>query len=117
MMSTRAAIGCIYDDGYIDGVKTIYNHYDGYPSHVGKLLKEYHASNQAVLNLLVGSHIRNFDHDGTVVRFADGDGAAEVWESKEEAIDGFDYLYLWSFEKQKWECFANESTGLREIEL
>ena len=117
-MSTRAAIGYKAADGK---VVTIYSHYDGYPSHVGKILKEHHSSDKCLHKLISGPHIRNFDHDGTAVLFGEGDGAAEVSEDMIEAIYGYDYLYLWSFADQKWTCFARDGyvkpTTLREIEL
>ena len=116
-MSTRAAIGYKAADGK---VVTIYSHYDGYPSHVGKILKEFHSSDAALHKLISGSHIRNFDHDGTAVLFGDG-SCNEISEDTIEAIYGYDYLYLWNFADQKWTCFARDGyvkpTTLREIEL
>lgn len=117
-MSTRAAIGFKMQCGL---VKTIYSHYDGYPSHVGKILKEFHCNDSAVYSLLEGPQIRNFDNDGTVCRFGPGDGEAELSLSIEEAIYGYDYLYLWNFDAQKWTCFARDGyvkpETLRKIEL
>lgn len=119
-MSTRAAIGYKAADGK---VITIYSHFDGYPSHVGKILKEHHSSDAALHKLISGSDIRNFDHDGTVVRYDDhikGD-LTEISDDMIEAIYGRDYLYLWSFADQKWTCFARDGyvkpSTLREIEL
>ena len=116
-MSTRAAIGYKAADGK---VVTIYSHYDGYPSHVGKILKEHHSSDVCLHMLINGSHIRNFDHDGTVVRFGDGT-SMEIHDDEIDAIHGYDYLYLWSFADQKWTCFARDGyvkpSTLREIEL
>lgn len=116
-MSTRAAIGYKAADGK---VVTIYSHYDGYPSHVGKILKEHHSSDECLHMLINGSHIRNFDHDGTAVRFGDGT-SMEIHDDEIDAIHGYDYLYLWSFADQKWTCFARDGyvkpSTLREIEL
>jgi len=116
-MSTRAAIGYKAADGK---VVTIYSHYDGYPSHVGKILKEFHSSDAALHKLISGSHIRNFDHDGTAVLFGDG-SCTETCDDMIDAIQGYDYLYLWNFAGQKWTCFARDGyvkpTTLREIEL
>jgi len=116
-MSTRAAIGYKAADGK---VVTIYSHYDGYPSHVGKILKEHHSSDAALHKLISGSHIRNFDHDGTAVLFGDG-SCTETCDNMIDAIQGYDYLYLWSFADQKWTCFARDGyvkpSTLREIEL
>jgi len=116
-MSTRSAIGYKAADGK---VVTIYCHYDGYPKHVGKILKEFHSSDEALHTLINGSHIRNFDNDGTVVRFGDGT-SMEVSDNEIEAIYGYDYLYLWSFAEQKWTCLSRDGfvkpDALMEINL
>lgn len=115
-MSTRAAIG--YPTG--EGFRIIYSHYDGYPSHVGKLLVEHHASKEAMQAIVHGPQIRNFDNDGTVVRFGDCDpDSSEHYESIAEVLDSvFDYCYL--FIEGKWKCFGRHSTpmfGIKEFEL
>lgn len=105
-MSTRAAIGYKAADGQ---VHAIYCHYDGYPSHVGKILREFHNSPDACAVLLTGSHIRNFDHDGTVVRYGEGDGSREVYTDEAKALSlGYDYLYLFS-EETGWECYTHDT--------
>ena len=104
-MSTRAAIG------YAVGQKifTIYSHYDGYPKHVGKILQEYYTTADKAEQLVHGPQIRNFDHDGTCVRFGDGTpDDHEVHDSMVEAIAGYDYLYLFNFTKECWECYARD---------
>jgi hypothetical protein len=111
-MSTRAAIGYKAEDGQ---VHAIYCHYDGYPSHVGKVLREFHNSPDACAILLTGSHIRSFDSDGTVARYGEGDGAREVYASEAEALScGYDYLYLFS-EDTGWECYAHDHAPYRGI--
>jgi hypothetical protein len=117
-MSTRAAIG------YAVGQKifTIYSHYDGYPKHVGKILQEYYASADKAEQLVHGPQIRNFDHDGTCVRFGDGSpDDHEVHDSMVEAIQGYDYLYLFNFSKECWECYARDGyvkpDVLRKVEI
>ena len=104
-MSTRAAIG------YAVGQKifTIYSHYDGYPSHTGKILQEYYASADKAEQLVHGPQIRNFDHDGTCVRFGDGTpDDHEVNDNMIDAIQGYDYLYLYNFHENCWECYARD---------
>lgn len=104
-MSTRCAIG--YTDKETGKLHTIYCHYDGYPSHVGKILKQYHNSAEACRALLVGSHIRNFDNDGTVCRFGEGDGAAETFDSVAETLNsGYDYVYTFAEFDQNWHCYG-----------
>jgi hypothetical protein len=109
-MSTRAAIG--YAVG--EEIHTIYSHFDGYPKHVGKILQEHYASADKAEQLVHGPQIRNFDHDGTCVRFSDGTphgsdhDSHEVNGSIEEAIEGYDYLYLFDFTNLQWECYARD---------
>ena len=100
-MSTRSCIG--YYDGRFHGM---YCHYDGDPGHVGMILVEHHNSFEAMQNIITGSQIRNFDSDGVICRFGDGDGAVEVYDSIEEALEsGFDYVYQFDGE---WKCFTKD---------
>jgi len=104
-MSTRAAIGFRMDDE----IHTIYCNYDGYPSHVGKILQGYYNNEYAAKELVYGPQIRNFDHDGTCVRF--GDGTID----DHEAIRGYDYLYLFDNVNVEWVCFARD--GVRQPDV
>lgn len=117
-MSTRAAIG-YYTIAGAGEIKTIYCHYDGYPRHVGKILKEHYSTDKAVDELVRGCAIRNFDHDGTICRFPDG--GVEFSDDMQDAIEGLDYLYLWDFDASKWSCYARDGFVnpdiLTEIEL
>jgi hypothetical protein len=111
-MSTRAAIG------YAVGQKifTIYSHYDGYPKHVGKILQEYYPSADKAEQLVHGPQIRNFDHDGTCVRFGDGTlDDHEVSDNMIEAIQGYDYLYLFDFADSVWQCYARDGYVKPEV--
>jgi hypothetical protein len=114
MMSTRSLIG--FQDN--QGVVGIYCHYDGNPEHVGKILIEHHNSTPAMLKLITGAQIRNFDHDGQYARFTDdGDeSAAETFESVEQALnDCFDYVYLFT---DKWECYTlARGIGVKRVRL
>lgn len=104
-MSTRAAIGYKRDD---ESFITIYSHYDGYPEHVGKLLVQHWNSFEKCEELVEGAQIRNFDNDGTVVRFADSvAGAKEEFDSLQDILgDVYDYCYL--FDEGEWKCFAKD---------
>lgn len=105
-MSTRSFIGFRDENGEFFG---IYCHYDGYPSHVGKILVEHHNSFAAAEALTNGSHVRNFDHDGTVCRFGQGDGAAETYEELSDVFhSGYDYAYLYSDQDNCWKCFERD---------
>lgn len=104
-MSTRAAIGMLVNDE----IHTIYCHYDGYPSHVGKILQSFWNDEDRAKTLVYGPQIRNFDHDGVCVRF--GDGSVDDHECTStpcEAIVGYDYLYLFDIPNKQWKCFSRE---------
>jgi hypothetical protein len=116
-MSTRAAIGFRVGDE----IHTIYSHYDGYPSHVGKVLQTYFRSSALAEDLVYhpGGQIRNFDSDGTVARY--NEGSHDISDTPCEAIHGYDYLYLFDDEKQEWACFSRHhdlpSPALKRIEI
>jgi hypothetical protein len=117
-MSTRAAIGFRVGDE----IHTIYSHYDGYPDHVGLILQAYYKNEYAAKELVYGPQIRNFDHDGTCVRFGDGNvDDHEVHPTPCEAIYGYDYLYLWDSANEEWACFARDGVrkpdALRRVEI
>lgn len=106
-MSTRSFIGFIDENDKFVG---IYSHYDGYPSHVGKILVEHHNSHSAMEAIVYGPQIRNFDHDGTICRFGDGTpDDHEVYDSIDEALSSaFDYVYVFSDQDNCWKCFERD---------
>lgn len=116
-MATRAAIG------FVSGseIHTIYSHYDGYPEHVGKILQTYYRSIERSEELVYGAggQIRSFDSDGTVARY--GDGSFEISATPCEAIQGFDYLYLFDSDKREWACFTRHHdlppTALKRVQI
>ena len=110
-MSTRSFI-CIEDDE--QGYRGIYCHYDGYPKHVGKLLVEFHNSLSAAKAIVHGPQIRNFDHDGTVVRYGDGtpDDSEVVLGIDDAVNNGFDYAYLFSVQENRWMCFSRSPSSV-----
>ena len=103
-MSTRSFICKLTDNG----LHGIYCHYDGYPKHVGAILKA-HYNDEALADMLInGSQLRKFDLDGSFERFdANGDDS-EVFNSVTEVLNnGFDYCYLWTYEG--WKCYGRDS--------
>ena len=48
-MATRSRIGYQYEDG---SIKSIYCHFDGYPSYVGKMLEEHYSNPQKIRELI-----------------------------------------------------------------
>jgi hypothetical protein len=111
-MSTRCFI-CIED--VEQGYRGIYCHYDGYPGHVGEVLVKFHNSISAAEAIVFGPQIRNFDSDGTVVRFGDGTpDDSEVYLGLQEALgSGFDYAYLYSTQENCWKCFKSPRSSVQ----
>ncbi len=116
-MSTRSFIGIHNQDGSISG---IYCHWDGYPTHVGSILKE-HYSNEDKLKKLIDlgdisslgkeigeKHDWNNPHpDWTVAYARDREDPITIGESygslslanNRLAIGGYDYMYIFSGDK------------------
>ena len=110
-MSTRSFIG--FDNGI--RLEGNYCHYDGYPGYVGMILVKHHNSYEACRNIVHGCQIRNFDNDGTIVRFRDGDeSGVEYADSALELLNsGYDYVYL--FCNGKWRCFGKDRSLLHPV--
>jgi len=101
-MSTRSFIG----HNIASGVRGIYCHYDGYPSHTGMVLNEHHNSMHKCEGLVGNGQIRRLDGDGLVDLFHTGD--YEEYSSVEEALtQGFDYAYIYN-EQFGWQCYTFE---------
>jgi hypothetical protein len=100
-MSTRATIACKQDDGRY---KAIYLHFDGYPDHAGRVLKENHTTLDSARTLVAGGDIRSLANDGTPERFTDGNRAvvmptrAALHEFARNC--GAEYIYV--FEDEGW---------------
>lgn len=102
-MSTRATIACKQDDGRY---AAIYLHFDGYPDHAGKVLKQHHTSIDSARTLVAGGDIRSLANDGTPERFTDGNRTvvmptrAALHEFARNC--GAEYIYV--FEDNAWNC-------------
>jgi hypothetical protein len=62
-MATRALIGYLDDSRKIT---TTYNHYDGYPEYLGKILKEHYNSEEKAKFIANEGYISSIDEDGTI---------------------------------------------------
>jgi hypothetical protein len=74
-MSPRATIGCQQEDGRY---AAIYLHFDGYPDHAGRVLREHYTSIESVLTLVAGGDIRSLANEGKPERFTDGKRMAVI---------------------------------------
>jgi len=62
-MATRALIGYLDDS---KNLTTTYNHYDGYPEYLGKILKEHYNSKEKAKFVANEGYISSIDEDGTI---------------------------------------------------
>ena len=62
-MATRALIGYL-DDG--KKLTTTYNHYDGYPEYLGKILNEHYSGEEKAKSIASEGYISSIDEDGTI---------------------------------------------------
>lgn len=98
-MSTRATIACKQEDGRY---AAIYLHFDGYPDHAGRVLKENHTTLDSARTLVAGGDIRSLANDGTPERFTDGNRAvvmptrAALHEFARNC--GAEYIYVFEYE-------------------
>jgi len=131
-MATRALIGYLDDDGVLT---TTYNHYDGYPDHLGKILDTYYSRNKRARDVANKGYISYFEDDGDIVsnvfpnnkRNPDkielgrdlGTGDQLDWEDAllemAKHIDGYgaDYAYIWYEDDGDWSEIKN--TGIRSM--
>ena len=131
-MATRALIGYLDDDGVLT---TTYNHYDGYPDHLGKILDTYYSRNKRARDVANKGYISYFEDDGDIVsnvfpnnkRNPDkielgrdlGTGDQLDWEDAllemAKHIDdyGADYAYIWYEDDGDWSEIKN--TGIRSM--
>jgi hypothetical protein len=116
-MSTRSHIGIKNTDGTVD---YIYCHFDGYPEHNGKILKEYYNTQDKVNDLMelgdlsslgedIGekhdfdNRVRGWCHAYGRDRGETGVSVTKTTFDKLLADDNVDYLYI--FDKDIWECY------------
>ena len=62
-MATRALIGYLDDSKKLT---TTYNHYDGYPAYLGKILKEHYSGDEKAKSIASKGYISSIDEDGTI---------------------------------------------------
>ena len=131
-MATRALIGYLDDNRVLTST---YNHYDGYPDHLGKILDTYYSRNKRARDVANKGYISYFEDDGDIVsntfpnnkRNPDkielgrdlGTGDQLDWEDAllemAKHIDdyGADYAYIWYEEDGDWSEIKN--TGIRSM--
>ena len=131
-MATRALIGYLDDNRVLTST---YNHYDGYPDHLGKILDTYYSRNKRARDVANKGYISYFEDDGDIVSNAFpnnkrnpdkielgrdlGTGDQLDWEDAllemAKHIDGYgaDYAYIWYEDDGDWSEIKN--TGIRSM--
>ena len=117
---TRALIG--YVSG--DRLTTTYNHYDGYPSNLGKGLMTHYNDDEKAKEIAMKGYITGMDPDTGDISATHSDPPTKIKlpeDSEEmarevaEEIDGMgaDYGYIWHDESNQWLTIKN--TGIRSM--
>ena len=97
-MSTRAHVGIQNADGTID---YIYNHYDGYPTALGKYLYRNFDNEDLIRSLLANGDASSIEESAFYSDMPNGAGedvALKTAKDIKEFLahsDGIDYQYLW----------------------
>ena len=111
-MSTRAAIGIKNEQG----ITAMYCHYDGYPSHVGKVLQNHFKTLEQVKEIVKRAPaVRSLSPEGEIERFDEDISGQYRANDPQEALAGFDYLYL--FENDAWTCYKEGRGGLQTVAI
>ena len=107
-MATRSHIGLLNED---KTVSFVYCHFDGYPSGVGKTLKENYDRPEDVFNLLSFGDIsilNNTIEDSVFYKRdrneTDVDQAQTTLEKFITKSPGIDFKYLYDVETEEWSC-------------
>jgi hypothetical protein len=117
---TRALVGYLAGDR----LTTAYNHYDGYPSHLGKALEMHYNNDEAAKDLALKGYISFMDADTGEVKSTHNDPPGKIKLSDDEEqmareigeeIDsmGADYGYIWDDRSNRWVTIKN--TGIRSM--
>ena len=107
-MATRSHIGILQED---QSVFFVYCHFDGYPSGVGKILKENYDRPEDVFNLLSFGDISILNdtiEDSVFYKRdkneTDVDQAQTTSEKFLTKSPGIDYKYLYDVKTEEWSC-------------
>ena len=117
---TRALVGFLSGDR----LTTTYNHYDGYPSNLGKGLEAHYNDDDAAKDIAMKGYITGMDPDTGEITQTHKDAPGKVilpddaeQRAREigEEIDKFgaEYGYIWDDESNKWITIKN--TGIRSM--
>ena len=122
-MGTRALIGYLDTDGDLK-LTTTYNHYDGYPSNLGKGLENFYDNDAKAKEIANIGYISFLDGEtgewdaknksmADVVTLPDNFNEAMMTIAEEIDNVGGDYGYIWDNENEEWITIRNN--GIRAM--
>ena len=122
-MGTRALIGYLDTDGDLKLTST-YNHYDGYPSNLGKGLETWYNSDAKAEEIANVGYISYLDPETgewkaqnkampDVTKLPDDFNEAMMTIAEEIDKVGADYGYIWDNENEEWTTVHND--GIRAM--
>lgn len=121
-MATRALIGYFDDDRVLTST---YNHYDGYPDHLGKMLDKYFSNEELAKKIAGTGYISYIDDDGNIESKnkmnpertelgRDLDWEDALFEMAKQIDNyGADFAYIWYEGDGDWSEIKN--TGTRSM--
>ena len=126
-MATRALIGYLDTDGDAK-LTTTYNHYDGYPSNLGKGLNAFYSSDAKAEEIANVGYISFLDGEtgewdaknksaADVVQLPDNFNDAMMTIAEEIDKMGVDYGYIWDNENEEWVTVKNNGIGRMSEDL
>jgi hypothetical protein len=112
-MATRAQIARFSGPTEIE---TIYNHYDGYPSYLGKALEDHFNNQDAVIDLMDGGNVRGIDSETGEPEHYDNEPSKKIKGGDMETVlgryaghidaAGGNYAYIW--DGDSWHTIENK---------
>ena len=115
-MATNAHIGYIENDK----ITYTYLHYDGYPSHTGKILYEEYNNIDKIKELINLGHLKSIDTDEIVSFHKDkGYNFDDVRPETTNELNEFttsEFNYLFDLKTEKWTFYTNLGSFDLEIE-
>ena len=117
-MATRALIGYLDDSKKLT---TTYNHYDGYPEYLGKILKEHYNGEERAKSVASEGYISSIEEDGTInskfnnpanTMILDEEVFSAAMQIGEE-VDGYGADYGYVYFNDEWNTIKNN--GIRNM--
>jgi len=115
-MATRALIGYLDDSKKLT---TTYNHYDGYPAYLGKILKEHYSGDEKAKYVASVGYITSIDEDGKInskfnesanTMILDEEAFSAAMQIGDE-VDGYGADYGYVYFNDEWNTIKNN--GIR----